>query len=369
MRVVQTSFVRPPHHADPERLLDEWPTLLDVAAAVAQTGIGVTILQSFSRDFALERKGVRCRFVREPALPGRWSGFAPARLARAALEEHPSVIHVNGLDFAAHTRAMTRTGIPVLAQDHASRGGRGRIQRRWGLAGIAAAAFTDGEQARPFLEEGSIPPRARIFSVPESSTYFTPGDRDEARKATGTFGDPLVLWVARLDGNKDPLTVLRAVEMAALELPHLHIWCCFHEQPLLALVEAAIEASPTLSRHVHLLGRVPHDTVELLCRAADVFISGSHREGSGYALVEALACGATPIVSDIPPFRRIVGEIGYLAEVGDPQSFATSLVQVARKPRTDLRRRALEQFNAELSFPAVGRRLGEVYEALAHPAQ
>ena len=35
-----------------------------------------------------------------------------------------------------------------------------------------------------------------------------------------TFGgDPALLWVGNLDANKDPLTVLRGVSMAARELP------------------------------------------------------------------------------------------------------------------------------------------------------
>ncbi|MBV8836083.1 MAG: glycosyltransferase family 4 protein, partial [Alphaproteobacteria bacterium] len=292
MRVVQASFVRPPHHTDPDRLLEEWSTLIDVAAAVADAGVEVTLLQSFGRDAQFETRGVTCRFVREPALPGSWSGLAPWRMARIALKLGPSVIHVNGLDFPAHTRAMSRTGIPVLAQDHASRAGRGRHQRRWGLAGVAALAFTDREQARPFFEEGSIRTSARLFSVPESSTCFTSGSQHEARAATGIFGDPAVLWVGRLDENKDPFTVLDAIEIAAPDLADLHLWCCFHEQPLLEQVKARIEASPILAERVHLIGRVAHERVERLCRAADIFILASHHEGSGYALIEALACGA-----------------------------------------------------------------------------
>lgn len=364
MRVVHANFLRPPHHADPDRLLEEWPTLLDVAAALAEVGVEITILQSFARDVVVDRRGISCRFVAEPALPGTWSGLTPWRPARLAKSARPDVIHVNGLDFAAHTRAMTSIASPVLVQDHGSRAGRGRYRRRFGLSRITAAVFTDREQARPLIDEGSLSPLVPIFSVPESSTHFSPGNQDEAQKATSTFGDPLVLWVGRLDVNKDPLTMLDAIELAAPDLPGMQLWCCFHEQPMFDLVNARIARSPELKERVHLLGRVPHQSIELLCRAADIFIASSHHEGSGYALIEALACGATPVVSDIPSFRRLSGDVGALASVDDAKSFAAALKRIADQPRARLRRDVLDHFRANLSFAAVGRQLREAYEAV-----
>ena len=41
--------------------------------------------------------------------------------------------------------------------------------------------------------------------------------------------------------------------------------------------------------------------------AADLFVVGSHHEGSGYALMEACACGAVPVVTGIPTFRLLTG--------------------------------------------------------------
>ena len=51
--------------------------------------------------------------------------------------------------------------------------------------------------------------------------------------------------------------------------------------------------------------------------AADVFISGSHYEGSGYALIEAMSAGLVPIVTDIPSFRSIAGDCGERWQPGD----------------------------------------------------
>jgi glycosyltransferase involved in cell wall biosynthesis len=261
-------------------------------------------------------------------------------------------------------RALHRLGVPILVQDHASRAGAGGNKRRRALEHIAGIAFTAAEQARPFVDAGELSPNVPVFAVPESSTRFSPGSQATARTRTGIEGDPAVLWVGRLDDNKDPLTILAAIETAAHDLPHLKLWCCFHEQPLLAEVEARIAASPALAERVHLLGRVPHARIETLLNASDLFLLGSHREGSGYALIEALACGVTPIVSDIPPFRAIAGSVGALVPVGDVAGFVGALVALARQDRVALRRRAIEHFEAHLSFDRVGARLCAIYTEL-----
>src|SRR5262249_45479968 len=153
------------------------------------------------------------------------------------------------------------------------------------------------------------------------------GDREEARRTTGTTGDPLVLFVGHLDSNKDPFTVLEAVSQASRKLPRLQLWCCFASAPLLREVEQRIASDPQLRNRTHLLGRVSHTTVERLMQAADLFVLGSHREGSGYSLIEALACGLAPVVTDIPSFRTLTGsgKVGMLWPCGDASALSAAL--------------------------------------------
>lgn len=353
MRVVQVSLVRPRGRPDPETLLEAWPTLPDVARATRRAGAEVTVVQSFHRDAEIFLDGVRFRFAR-----------ALKPLVAAC---RPDIIHVHGLDFAWRTRMLCRLGIPVLAQDHCSNPAWRPWRRRWGLGGVAGAAFTHEDQAGPFLANGSLRRGLPVFAVPESSTRFTPGDQEEARGRSGIFGDPAVLWVGRLNARKDPLTALAAIERAVPELPGLRLWCVFHEMDLLAEMRARIAASALLAEHVKLLGPLPHDEIEILCRAADLFLLCSHHEGSGYALIEAMACGAAPVVSDIPPFRALTGDgaAGALAPVGDPAAFARGLVEMARQPATARRERTIRHFDRNLSFDAVGDQLLAAYRSLA----
>jgi glycosyltransferase involved in cell wall biosynthesis len=366
LRVTHVNVVRPIGYPEPDALLDSWPTLVAVAASVARAGAQVTVIQSFHHDAEIVRDSVCFRFVQEFALPGRATGLRPRLIAAAARDTRPDVIHVNGLEFAQHTRTLCRIGVPVLAQDHASRPGIRRNRRQRALAHVAGVAFTAAEQAEPFVAEGSIRRATPIFEVPESSTRFVAGSRSEARLETGISGDPAVLWVGRLDENKDPLTILAAVEQACVALPTLELWCCFHEATLIESVRKRIAASPELTARVHLIGRVPNDQLEFYYRAADFFMLGSHHEGSGYALLEALACGAIPIVSDIPAFRAVTGrKIGALVKPGNVEGFAAALVELAGVSRGHLRRRVVAHFTEALSFDRLGARLIEVYSTLA----
>ena len=371
MRVVQVNVARPRQPLDAEALLSQWPTLHNVAAAVQRAGAEVTVLQAFHADAQIEVDDVRYKFVREPLPPGRFARNYPWPIMSVVRRLSPDVIHLNGFEFPLHARLLSGLGPPVLVQDHGStRQMRFPVRRSWGYRRIAGAAFTSAAAGAAFLDGAGLPKRISLFEIPESSTHFTPGDRCEARSRTGMEGDPALLWVGRLDNNKDPLTVLAAAEIALRELPGLQLCCCFSEEPLLPEVRRFLAERPALAAHVHLLGRVPHERVEQLCRAADFFLLGSAQEGSGYALIEAMACGAVPIVSDIAAFRALTGNgaVGRLVTRGDPAAFAEAIVALSKADRDRLRASVLRHFEQSLSFDVVGSKLVAAYRSLAGEA-
>ena len=93
--------------------------------------------------------------------------------------------------------------------------------------------FTAREQADPWLRSGFISDSGRVHTVLEASTRLAPVDLDSARARTGMSGTPAVLWVGRLDGNKDPLTVLDGFERALDTLPRATLTMLFGDAPLL----------------------------------------------------------------------------------------------------------------------------------------
>jgi glycosyltransferase involved in cell wall biosynthesis len=367
LRVVQISFFTDTQGRSPEQLLRAWPTLVQVAQAAAGAGLAVEVVQASPHRQILTQGGVRYHFL--PFGPAARASVHSEALTVRLTDLAPDVLHVQGLDFPRDVLFLARTmpGVPILLQDHANRPAplwRRALSRR-GLAAAAGVAFCAREQARPFQRLGLLPSHLGLYEIPESSCDFSPGDRSEARRLTGLHGDPALLWVGHLDANKDPLTVLEGVALATRQLPGLTLWCCFGSAPLLAQVQRRIATAPLAGR-VHLLGSVPHGEVELLMRAADAFVLGSHRESTGYSVMEALACGLPPVVTDIPSFRMLMGagEAGALWPCGDAQQLHAALLRVAAAPEGLLRTTARAHFKRTLSAGALGARLAAAYQDL-----
>lgn len=372
MHVAQLNFVPAPDGLGIEALLQRWPSLADIAELAAGAGIRVSVLQAASCAGHWMRNGVDYHFVdlgEARAVESRARRFADVLGAL-----HADVLHAHGLGFVEEATAIARhvsPPSPVLFQDHADRLPRWwrRPRQRRCFAAASGVAFTSLDQARPFMAAGLFSASTRLFAIPESSSRFMPGDRSDARTATGLYGDPCVLWVGRLTRGKDPLTVLEGVALAASRLPGLRLWCAFGAAPMLREVRTRIADDPRLNGRVLLLGEVPHARIELLLRAADLFVSGSRAEGSGYAVLEALACGITPVLTDIPAFRALTGNgrIGHAWPCGDAMRLAGALF-AATNSRTS-QQQVRGHFDATLSFAAVGRLWVNAYTQVLEDAR
>lgn len=366
MRIAQIGLYRDPADRAPEELLEAWPTLVDVAESVATAGARVAVVQSSGHPRYIRRNGVDYHFL--PLASNRWQTSLQQDFADLIAEIAPEVLHVHGLGFPREVLLMTEAvpGIPILLQDHASRPPRWWRRAPWKRCAraVAGVAFCSRLQARPFIEAGVLERDTAVYEIPESTTRFQPGDAAAARAEARVSGAPLLLWVGHLDTNKDPLTLLEGVARAARELPGLELWCCFGKAGLLRRVRRRIRSDPLLESRTHLLGRVSHARVEQLMRAADIFVSASHREGSGYSLIEALACGLTPIVTDIPSFRALTGggAVGRLWQPGDPGSLCSALLAAALQSGTPARAAVCAHFERELSPQALGRKLVAAYD-------
>jgi glycosyltransferase involved in cell wall biosynthesis len=188
--------------------------------------------------------------------------------------------------------------------------------------------------------------------------------RERARAATNVTGNPVILWVGRLTENKDPLTVLAGLEKALPRLPGATVVMAFGDETLLPSVTTVVEASSLLAKCVTLAGRVSRDEMPNYYSAADVFISGSHSEGSGYALIEAMSSGLVPVVTDIPAFRAITGSCGARWTPGDADACASALLDVCGRDAEASRAQVRAHFDRALRWEAIAARTVSEYQGL-----
>src|SRR5206468_4276990 len=138
-----------------------------------------------------------------------------------------------------------------------------------------------------------------------------PSDKQESKVKLGMLGADNFLWIGRLNANKDPLTVLTAFEKYAIQVPSTKFYIIYQTEELLQQIKDRISKSESLMNFVILVGKKYHNELTDWYSAADFFISGSHSEAAGYALVEAMACGCIPIVTNIPSFNNITEDGKY----------------------------------------------------------
>ncbi len=196
-----------------------------------------------------------------------------------------------------------------------------------------------------------------IFPWGVDLTRFSPGPDDGLRARWG-WQDAFVIIHTR---SWEPLygvdVVARAFVQAARQEPRLRLLLLGGGSQS-ALLKRILQEGGVLDR-VQFVGQVSQTQLSRFYRAADLYVSASHSDGSSVSLMEALACGLPVAVSDIPSNQEWVrqGTEGWLFPDGDADALARILVTAARTPREQLqtlgraaRQRAEERANWSHNF-------------------
>jgi glycosyltransferase involved in cell wall biosynthesis len=105
---------------------------------------------------------------------------------------------------------------------------------------------------------------------------------------------------------------------------------------------------------VFFAGQIPNRDLPDWYRAADVYISASHTDGSSVSLMEALACGLPAVISDIPANLEWVtdGEQGWLFKDGSQVELAACMgkTQTNKVDLAIMRIKALHQAEAKADW-------------------
>ena len=270
------------------------------------------------------------RQARAMAAGARATVTALARTSRIVLDAH--YLWPDGVAAAQLAQelgvpfTMTARGsdLNVVAQDPVVAAGIAAAARRAHACCAVSRALGDRFAAVAGL------PRQAIRDVRNGVDLerFHPGDSAAARRELGLpMTGRLVLGVGRLVAGKG--FVLAAQALAALP-----------DDVQLVLVGDGPERPAIVASgkaRVHCLGALPPERVAVACRAADVLVLPSDREGWPNVVTEALASGLPVVATRVGGIPQILGEappawLGALVPPRDVAALAAALRTVLSAP-------------------------------------
>lgn len=255
-----------------------------------------------------------------------------------------------------------------------------RAKRELALRG-AERVFTVSTASRQALAETLGLDPELLTVVPEApDPVFFRRERDEVAAALRSIGvEPegrVFVYAAGVSPHKNVESLIDAY--AALrargngDAPVLVIAGDLDGDPFLSSAGSVREriARLGLAEHVRLPGFVPDELLAGLYSGARAAVVPSLAEGFGLPAVEAAACGAPVVLSDLPAHRESVGESALYFPATDVDALAGHLESLWRDP--DMAARLGERARGaveRLSWDASAERLGEVIRGVARPAE
>ncbi|WP_428663336.1 glycosyltransferase family 4 protein [Runella sp.] len=297
--------------------------------------------------------------------------FFPRSLHRYIQKLNPDVVFIQGFHRplpVIQLRLLLGNSVKIIVQNHAEKPFTGIRKLLQQLADrcVNAYLFASKAMGQQWVTAGNLGSAEKIHEIMEVSSVFYPIDRFEAKAHTGVSGEQVFLWVGRLNQNKDPLTVVRAFLKYAHTAPEARLYMVYHTDELLLHLKALIDSEPNVGHQITLIGKVPHAALLYWFNSADFILSGSHYEGSGTSVCEAMSCGCIPLVTDILSFRMITnnGKCGMLYQAGNEEALVDVLMQTQHMNLATKRQSALNYFRENLSFQAIARQIQSIASSL-----
>jgi glycosyltransferase involved in cell wall biosynthesis len=153
---------------------------------------------------------------------------------------------------------------------------------------------------------------------------FRPGDRAAARARLGVGAGPLLLYVGRLDREKNVGFLIDAFAGVAARHPDAEFWLVGRGTHERALRRRAARLGA--GERVRFVGGVVHDEIVRYYQAADLFVFASTTETQGLAVLEAMAVGVPVVAVRASGVEEaVVDGVSGLLVPEDPEVFAAAV--------------------------------------------
>lgn len=261
-----------------------------------------------------------------------WTVGLPLYIRQSSI----SLFHGTNYDIPVLSRCPTVLSIHDLSlllypQTHVDKLVR-RARYRLPLMARAATRVITGTEfvKKEVVEHLKVDP-AKVSVTPYAPrSTFCPVPIDETKETRARLGieEGFILFVGTIEPRKNLITLLRAFAevMKASELrPQLVI--AGKEGWLTGETMTYVE-SEGLGERVKFTGYITDKDLRALYSCCAVCVYPSLYEGFGLPPLEAMACGAPVIASDVPSLSEAVGNAAFLVPPLDAQRLAQSIVEM-----------------------------------------
>ena len=168
---------------------------------------------------------------------------------------------------------------------------------------------------------------------------------------------PFFLYVGSARPHKNMLRVLQAFRCVKTRFAQMEL--------VLIGVEPSALSGPL--EGIHTFPKVPEAELVRWYNAAEALVFPSLNEGFGLPALEAMACGAPVIGSNITALTEVTGNAGLLVNPWDAEALAQAMQQIVanRALRCHLRQQGLQRAKA-FTWTSAAEKTLQVYRAVAH---
>lgn len=180
---------------------------------------------------------------------------------------------------------------------------------------------------------------------------------------------PTLIYFGRWSSNKGLLQALEMFAALHRQQPHWRLIIAGREYDhSCAELQQKVD-SLSLHNAVELAPNPSDDGIRALIKQSSYFLCLSRHEGFGIAPIEAMSAGLTPVLSDIPPFRRLIDDsgLGFLTPLGaTPDGAISSLLHLHEQGDAAYRTRRADAiaFSQRYAWPQVADKYLALYSKL-----
>jgi glycosyltransferase involved in cell wall biosynthesis len=359
MKIVSTSYVKTVEFNDPLRWLQRISFYTGLLEALASNN-EVISFERINYEGVLEKNNVRYHFIKQAGLVERF----PSRAHRLIRSMKPDLVVVHGATFPLQVMQLRRaigknSKIIVIHQAEKPATGFRKYLQRMADKSVDAYLFASKEFGNEWKKNIDV---SKIREAWVASSDLLVDDKQRCRKELDIKEEKIYLWVGRLEKNKDPITVVRAFMTFLEEERMAALYMIFQSGELVEQVKELVSDNA----RIHLVGAIAHDDLSKWFSSSDFYVSGSHYEGAGTAVVEAISCGCIPILTDIISFRKFLrnGTPGFLYEAGNEMELLKVLRRSVSIAVSTERQKVLSHFSQEFSFPAIAGRIEQIARSI-----